>query len=602
MDRREFVCGMAALPLLAVRSPAVAVPKRGGWNRVRPGGRGWPAPGDWNALKRDVGGRLVKLRSPLDACRADVRAAGCDDLFRELENPFFLRDEPALTQSSGWADAWTTAPSAYAVAAETAADVAAAVDFARRYHLRLVVKGGGHSYQGRSCSVDSLLVWTRRLDDIELHDAFVPRGCEGRVAAQPAVSLGAGCIWLEAYDAVTTRGARYVQGGGCTTVGVAGLVQSGGFGSFSKRFGTVAAGLLEAEVVTADGRVRTVNACADPELFWALKGGGGGTFGVVTRITLRTRELPETFGGAFGTVQATSDAAFRDLIGQALAFYRDTLMNPHWGEQLRLHTDRTLEISMVFQGLSQEEAERTWRPFTEWLATRTDDFTIRRPVGMIALPARHMWDATFLRRTAPDLITGDDRPGAPESHFVWAGDRGQASQFLHGFHSAWLSAGLLEPGRRNDLADALHAASRLWDVSLQFNKGLAGAPPAELEAAADTATNPAAVDAFALAIIAGEGAPSFPGIPGHEPDLSAARRRAATMRRAMDELLRVVPQPGSYWSESDFFDDGWQRSFWGRNYARLASVKRTYDPEGLFFVHHGVGSEEWSADGFTRKS
>jgi FAD/FMN-containing dehydrogenase len=70
-------------------------------------------------------------------------------------------------------------------------------------------------------------------------------------------------IWLHVYDAVTTMAGRYVQGGGCTTVGVAGLVQSGGFGSFSKNYGTAAASLLEAEVVTADGAVRIANACTN---------------------------------------------------------------------------------------------------------------------------------------------------------------------------------------------------------------------------------------------------------------------------------------------------------------------------------------------------
>jgi FAD/FMN-containing dehydrogenase len=92
-------------------------------------------------------------------------------------------------------------------------------------------------------------------------------------APHPAVSLGAGALWLHAYGAVTTRSGRYVQGGGCTTVGVAGLVLSGGFGSFSKAFGLAAAGLLEAEVVTADGTARTANACSHPDLFWGLKQG-----------------------------------------------------------------------------------------------------------------------------------------------------------------------------------------------------------------------------------------------------------------------------------------------------------------------------------------
>jgi FAD/FMN-containing dehydrogenase len=84
-----------------------------------------------------------------------------------------------------------------------------------------------------------------------------------------------GAMWIDAYNAVTTVAGRYVQGGGCATVGVAGLIQSGGFGSFSKNYGMAAAGLLEAEIVTADGVVQTANACTNPELFWAIKGGGG---------------------------------------------------------------------------------------------------------------------------------------------------------------------------------------------------------------------------------------------------------------------------------------------------------------------------------------
>jgi FAD/FMN-containing dehydrogenase len=137
-------------------------------------------------------------------------------------------------------------------------------------------------------------------------------------------------------------------------------------------------------------------------------------------------------------------------------------------------------------------------------------------------------------------------------------------------------------------------------VSLQFNKGLAGAPAAEIEAARDTAIHPAALDAFALAIIASNAPPAFPGVPGHEPDLAAAHRSATAVGRAMEALSSVVDRPASYLAVSDFFEREWQQAFWGGNYPRLAAVKQKYDPEGLFFVHHGVGSEGWSADGFTR--
>ena len=187
--------------------------------------------------------------------------------------------------------------------------------------LRLVVKGGGHSYQGTSNAPDSLLVWTRKMNAVTLHDAFVRTGCEGRRAPVRAVTVGAGAVWAQAYDAVTTAAGGYVQGGGCMTVGVAGLVQSGGFGSFSKAYGLAAGSLLEAEVVTADGVVRIANACTNPDLFWGLKGGGGGSLGVVTRLTLRVHELPEDFGAVNMTIQAASAPAFRKLIGLIIDFY-----------------------------------------------------------------------------------------------------------------------------------------------------------------------------------------------------------------------------------------------------------------------------------------
>jgi FAD/FMN-containing dehydrogenase len=88
-------------------------------------------------------------------------------------------------------------------------------------------------------------------------------------------------------------------------------------------------------------------------------------------------------------------------------------------------------------------------------------------------------------------------------------------------------------------------------------------------------------------------------MPG--PDFAAARADAAYVNRAMDELLKVAPNAGSYVSESNYFDPRWQSSFWGSNYAKLAAVKRSYDPEGLFWVHHGVGSEG-SDDGFVPRS
>jgi hypothetical protein len=198
------------------------------------------------------------------------------------------------------------------------------------------------------------------------------------------------------------------------------------------------------------------------------------------------------------------------------------------------------------------------------------------------------------------VILHDDRPNAPKGNVFWAGNLNEAGWFLHAYQSTWMPASLLAPERIDALVGALFASSRHRTQSLHFNKGLAGAPAVEIAAARDVATNPAAVEAFALAICAAEGPPAFPGIAGHEPDLALARRNAAQVEVAMAELRKLVPNGGAYLSESNFFQKDWQQAFWGSNYARLRVAKTKYDPDGLFFVHHGVGSEDWSADGFTR--
>lgn len=607
-SRRDFLRtagSLSLLPLVGGASPLSAQTAAGSasspFRRVRPSDGGWPSAASWERLRGRLRGELIAVESPLKSC---VGATGgtCGQLFAELKNPYYIGDHAGLTQTLGWAGAWTTQPSVFAVAAQSAADVAAAVDFARENRLRLAVKGGGHSYFGNSNAPDSLLIWTRRMNAITLHDAFVGEGCAGRVSPRPAVSVGAGCLWMHVYEAVMAKAGRYVQGGGCATVGVAGLIQSGGFGSFSKAFGTAAGSLLEAEVVTADGKIVVANECTNADLFWGLKGGGGGSLGVVTRLTLETHELPGTLGGFFATVRTDTDAAFRELVGRVVGFYAESLFNPHWGEKITIRRDGSVAFAMVFQGLGESEVRQTWQPFFDWVA-RTPGVSMAEAPRILALPARRFFDPAALK-AIPGVVVADDRPGASPADVFWSGDQGEAGQFLHAYQSAWLPASLLENGRQAHLVDTLCAAARRFNLSLHCNKGLAGAPTAALARSRDTAMNPAVLEAFALVIIASNGAPAYPGIAGHEPDMDTARARAGMVEQAMREIYRLVPksQAGAYVSESNYFDPDWQRSYWGENYPRLLAIKRKYDPDGLFFVHNGVGAEDWSDNGFTRKA
>jgi len=594
MNRRTFIKRSGSVALLPLCPSNLFAGTA--FRRRRPSDALWPSRAAWKRLNDAVGGNLISVRFPLAACRA----ASCQDLFKDLKNPYFVGDHPGLTQTLGWVDAWSTKPSVYAVAARNADDIAAAVNFARENDLRLVVKGGGHSYQGTSNAPDSLLIWTRHMHDIEMHAAFVREGCDATHPPQPAVTLGAGTIWMQAYNAVTTKAGAYVQGGGCTTVGVAGLIQSGGFGSFSKHYGTAAAGLLQAEVITADGKIRIVNACTNPDLFWALKGGGGGGFGVVSKVTLRMRDLPEHAGGAEFRVKAASDGAFRRLLRQFVSFYREQLFNDHWGEQAHANSDNTLGISMVSHGLDTQQARKIWKPFLDWLAASPGSYTLSERQIIGSIPARGWWDVEWRKEHHHEVFVADSQPGADPNRVWWTGDGGQVSWVIYGFESLWLPASLLEDNSQERLANALFAASRHHGVELHFNKGLAGAPHEAIEAARDTATNPTVLSAFALAVIADGQGPAYPGIPGHEPDATEGRRAGYRVHRSMDELRAIAPNGGAYVSESNFFEDEWQHSYWGSNYPRLASIKKKYDPSGLFFTHNGVGSEAWSPDGFTR--
>jgi FAD/FMN-containing dehydrogenase len=170
------------------------------------------------------------------------------------------------------------------VQVENTADVAAAVRWADRFDVRVVARSGGHSYAGYSSTGDGLV-----LDLSKLRGVRVARG---RATVGPAAQL------IDVQRALTRRGVS-VPSGSCPSVGIAGLTLGGGHGLAGRRFGLTSDNLLAARIVTADGRVRQVDADANEDLFWACRGGGGGNFGIVTALTLKTHRAP---GGTWFSV------------------------------------------------------------------------------------------------------------------------------------------------------------------------------------------------------------------------------------------------------------------------------------------------------------
>ena len=200
MNRRRLLQSAAATMLAPglwpkafspTRAFAAALPA----SRVRPGDPSWPSPARWAQLGRDVGGQLFKVEPPFAACMQAPSSSACADVFKALKNPYYLGDEAGLDPDTRMGRCLDLAAERLCGRRADDEGCRRGGQFRARNNLRVVVKGGGHSYQGTSNAADSLLIWTRMMNDITLHDAFVGEGCAGSAEPQPAVTVEAGAIW-----------------------------------------------------------------------------------------------------------------------------------------------------------------------------------------------------------------------------------------------------------------------------------------------------------------------------------------------------------------------------------------------------------------------
>ena len=540
----------------------------------------WPTTSQWAALNASVGGGLLALRPEGAPCVAAPLSPACAQVEAEWTNASWRRAQPGASQYPLWeadartgANCWTPgAPCSqgnippFAVAARTAAagggaDVASALRFAQAHNLRLVVKASGHDMQGRSTGADALLVWLSALDAVVVHaDGF--RACAGdtataAVTAQPGATAGALQAALGDTYVVVTGSARTVSAAGGHALG-------GGHSFASPAYGLAADNLLAAQVALANGSIVTASACSHADLFWALRGGGGSSVGIVLNATYRLHPNPPA--GVTGMelgVELKQGVVSADLLLQLLFSSSPALLDPArsaggvWGGYWFLTPGPSGPASfaalLVFNG-SQAMAEGSIASVIEALAGDPAQFVV---ATLAFAPYANMNAFHEAIDPPPGETTG--------SWSVWG------SRLLP-------AAAVTDAARLANVSAALATAAQYVRVLGHLVAG--GAVAAADPTGAATALTPAWRTAVGHLLIQTDFAANA-SVVDVQGVFSAVSYLTGFLRVAL-------PDSGAYFNEADYLEPQWQQTFWGANYPRLQRVKAAYDPLGRFSCWHCV--------------
>lgn len=203
--------------------------------------------------------------------------------------------------------------SAYYVNATQASDVVATVKFCNAHNIKMSIKNTGCDYLGRSASANSLALWTHHMSNLDYKPSFTASNCPASNQKNVGI-MGAGVVATDAENFFTSKGMQ-ITAGAVGSVGLAGgFGQGGGHGAFGPTYGLMVDNAVEFDVVTADGVYRTINACNDPNLFWAMRGGGGSTYAVMVNYKFKVYpEVPMYFYGFRASFSPLS-TALKDVV------------------------------------------------------------------------------------------------------------------------------------------------------------------------------------------------------------------------------------------------------------------------------------------------
>ena len=379
----------------------------------------------------------------------------------------------------------------------------------------------------------------------------------------PAIRMNAGVRGFEAYAKVHKHGLRIV-GGFCPSVGIAGgYTQGGGHSPLRSQYGLGADQVLEWEVVTAEGKHIVASPTQHEDLFWALSGGGGGTYAVVISMTVRAH--PDgVVGGASLTFSA--DGLSRDTYWSAFASWQSllpSLVDAGATAGYAVFKDLFFALPITAPGRSTSEVHALLKPFTRDLEALGIEYQLQ----VTSLP-------TYLEHYHNYI--GETEDGPYSIHLLFGG--------------RMIPRSLVETNN-----DALVATIRNITENTNAFLGFVALDVSQRDGRKATASN-GVLPAWRSTLMTTLAQSAWNFTAPHSTNLARADELTNVV---VPQLAKLTPGHGTYMNEADFSLRTWKEDLYGSNYPRLRKVKAKYDPEDIFYGITAVGSEAWTvaADG-----
>jgi FAD/FMN-containing dehydrogenase len=402
-----------------------------------------------------------------NAGRGNTNAA-LRELARVVRGPVITRTSSSYRSAKRVYNAVYNGISPLAIAyCESTADVAAAIKWSAKYDIQITARSGGHSYAGYSTVSGGVIVDVSRLRTISV--------------GAGVATIGAGARLIDVYSRLSARGVT-IPAGSCPTVGIGGLVQGGGQGLAQRNFGLTCDALEAATVVTADGTARRVSGSSD--LFWAIRGGGGGNFGIATSFTFKPRRVSSasyytitypwsqasaalaawqsfapTAPNALMSILALSSGRSVTAFGQYFGGQRQlaAVVRPLTrvsGARLSSGSASYMQLMLRWAGCAGESIAHCGRFAPEAFHAKSDFFSspissrgrgvltswLSRGAGVRGLNGSIILDAGggAVNRVKPDATAYVHRNDLFSAQYLayWTGSSGPATQWLNNFHAA----------------------------------------------------------------------------------------------------------------------------------------------------------------------